>query len=269
MNHNHSTPYCPACDHHIQKEELNITEGVALCAECGLISRLSDLNFLKNKPSNSLNKTPRKIKITSNRRTLKIKISLFSFIHLLGSLFATLFWNGIVSLFLCLAVAAVCFNTIGYVPDWLPVLGLEDGKPIMNDKVMGPGMTIFICLFLTPFVAIGLYLLNHTLLRLCGSTTITLDRNQSSVSTGIWFLRLKKSFHPKEIKSIKIALSKSSNENESYLIEMTTKAYKKINFGRLLNDSQQEWLVTTLKQIIIHKRPSNSNLEIKPLDWLK
>jgi hypothetical protein len=269
MAKDQSIPYCPSCDHEIEEAEVNITEGVALCNECGQLSQLSELNFLKLPAEETLNSPPKSANITANRERINIHLSLFSIPQLAGSLFATLFWNGIVCLFLTLAVAAVCYNTIGYVPDWIPVPGLEEGKPVMNDKVMGVGMTVFFCLFLTPFVIIGTFLFCNTALRLGGSTVIIIDKNRSTVSTGISFIRLMKTFDPYKVKRIDLTLNKFNQNQESYVIEMEIEGHKAVKFGRSLSQSQQEWLITVLRQILVHKRSSKLNKEIPTLYWLK
>ena len=127
----HSNPHCPSCDYHITQQDINITEGVALCSKCGQLSQLSELNYLRFSANGSVQDTPKQVHLVTDREQIKIKISLFSIFSFLGSLFVAVFWCGITSVFLSLAVAAVCYNTIGYVPDWLPVPGLEDGKPCL------------------------------------------------------------------------------------------------------------------------------------------
>ena len=269
MTNKRSNPYCPSCDQKIAGAEINITEGVALCSECGLLSQLSELNYTSLPVEETLKKSPKRAHIISDPEQIKIHISLFSIGKFFTSLVFTLFWNSIISVFLGLAVAAVAYNTIGYVPDWLPVLGLEDGKPVMNDQVMGPGMTLGICLFLIPFVLIGVGMLINTLLRIFGTTTIVIDRRNSFVSTGISFLRLKKSFDPHKVKSIRRTLYNLNKNTDTYLIEMEIEDNKKVKLGRLLNDPQQDWVLILLKQILLHKHSSKNTTQIPHLYWLK
>ena len=185
----------------------------------------------------------------------------------MGSLFVTLFWNGILSVFLSLAAAAVYYNLFGPVPDWFPTPGLEDGKPIMNDKVMGVGMTIFFCLFLTPFVIAGFWLFVNTLLRLFGATKIVLTKNYSYVSTGISIICLKSTFDPKNVKSIKFSLSKLNQEGQqNHVIEIVSSKITK--FGLLLSEKQQDWVIALLKLLLIPKRLSKLSNKVPKLYWL-
>lgn len=266
-SHSTKVQFCPDCDAEVATSQINITEGVALCGNCGTLSRLSDLNFSGATVEETLSIPPKQISILTGYERMEIRISLFSIPKFLGSLLATLFWNGIVSIFLSIAAAAVYYQINGPIPDWFPTPGLKEGKPIMNGEVMGTGMTIFLCIFLTPFVIIGTGMIINTLLRLCGSTHVMIDPAQSYVSTGIPFLRLKRSFDPYHVRSINTAISKMSQEGQTnYLIAL--ESTKTIHFGRLLSASQQDWLVTLLKQVFLHRRRSKPSPLIPPMPWL-
>ncbi len=256
--------YCPACDNEIKPPDINIAEGVALCSGCGELSLLSDLNFSGSTTDETLSNTPNDIIINSYNNKIEVSISLFSITKFLGSLAGSIFWNGIVSVFLSLAVAAVYYNIFGPVPDWFPTPGLVEGKPIMNGEVMGVGMTIFFCVFLTPFVVVGTGMIINTLLMLFGTTLIVIDRNNSYVSTGISFIRLKKQFDPMNVESVKYILSKFYQENQrNYVIEISST--RSIKFGLLLSEDQQNWISSFLRAVLIQKR----NLKnIEQLYWL-
>jgi len=265
----HSAPvqFCPYCDAEISSQQVNITEGVALCASCGTLSRLSELNYSGATVEETLSLPPAQVSIQPSYERMEITISLFFIPKLLGSLLVTLFWNGIVSIFLSLAAAAVYYQIMGPIPEWFPTPGLEGGKPIMNGEVMGMGMTIGLCLFLTPFVIIGCGMIINTLLRLCGSTRVVIDPSRCYVSTGIPFLHFKRSFDPWQVKSITTALNKMNQEGqENYHIVL--ESTKPICFGRLLSVKQQDWLVTLLKQVFLHRNPTKPSPLIPPMSWL-
>lgn len=244
--------------------DINIGEGVALCSGCGELNRLSDLNYSGSTTEETLSKSYKDISISSDINQIEVSISLFSMTRFLGSFAFALFWNGIISVFLSLAVAAVYFNLFGPVPDWFPVPGLKDGKPIMNDEVMGVGATIFLCAFLTPFVVVGIGMIINTLLRLFGTTQIVIDKNNSYVSTGISFIRWKRRFDPTNVKSVKYILSKFNQEDQSnYLIEISSA--KCVKFGLLLSEEQKNWASSFLRAVLIQKRELKN---IEKLYWL-
>jgi hypothetical protein len=263
MNKN-TVPYCPVCDNEITPSAINISEGVALCAGCGQLSQLSNLNYSGSTTNEILSDTSNGIKINSDSNRIVVNISLFSISKFLGSLAASIFWNGILSIFLSLAAAAVYYNLYGPVPDWFPTPGLENGRPIMNDEVMGVGMTIFLCAFLTPFVVIGIAMIANTLLRLFGTTKIVIDRNKSHVSTGISFVRLKRRFDPMNVRSVKYVLGKRNQEDQrNYAIGISST--KNIKFGSLLSENQKSWTSSFLRAVLIHKR---SFCNANKLYWL-
>lgn len=267
MGNSKSIQYCPSCDREILSDDINLSEGVALCPNCGSLHKLSQLNFSGATIEEIIANPPKKGRIKSNKDGVEISVSLFSFTSFIGSLFATLFWNGILSIFLSLAIAAVYYNFYGPVPGWFPTPGLEDGKPIMNDQVMGAGMTMFLCLFLVPFVIIGFCLFVNTLLRLFGSTKIVISKKNAYASTGISIMSFKRSFDPKKVQSIKRTLSKFNNEGQkNHVIEILST--KRTTFGLLLSEKQQEWVVTLLRQVLIHKNYEKVSHIIRRLYWL-
>lgn len=266
-SHTAQVQFCPHCDAEIATSQVNITEGVALCGNCDTLSRLSELNYSGATVEETLSLPPKQVSIQPGYERMEINISLFSIPKFLGSLLVTLFWNSIVSIFLSLAAAAIYYQIAGPIPDWFPTPGLEDGKPIMNGQVMGMSMTIFFCLFLTPFVIIGSGMIINTLLRLCGSTRVVIDPSRCYISTGIPFLHFKRSFDPWRVKSITTALNKMNQEGqENYHIALQSN--KKIRFGRLLSVKQQDWLVTLLKQVFLHRNPTKPSPLIPPMAWL-
>lgn len=260
--------YCPSCDSEILSDNINISEGFALCGNCGELSQLSQLNFTGTTREELLRNPPKGCSIISDKYSAEITVSLFSFPSFIMSLFITLFWNGIVSVFLSLAAAAVYYNLFGPVPDWFPTPGLKEGQPIMNDEVMGVGMTIFFCLFLTPFVIIGVCMISNTLLRLFGTTKIILTKHYSFVSTGISLFRFRRSFNACDVKSINYKLSKLNQDSEqNQIIEIVTST-KETKFGLLLNEGQQDWVTTILKLLLIQKDRSRHQSQIPKLSWL-
>lgn len=264
-----SVQYCPSCDKEIFSEDINLSEGVALCSNCGNLSRLSQLNFTGSTYEEIIKNPPKECSVVGDRYCSEITVSLFSVTGFLGSLFVSLFWNGIVSVFLSLAAAAVYYNVFGPVPEWFPTPGLEDGKPIMNEEVMGIGETVFLCLFLTPFVAIGTCMIANTFLRLFGTTKVFIAKHGSYVSTGISIFRLKRSFDSQDVISIEYELSKLGQESEDkHVIEIVT-SKKSTKLGLLLNVKQLEWLKTILKLLLVQKNHSLLPSNIPALSWLK
>ena len=250
-----TTAYCPGCKNEIRRADVDFDDWMVHCGDCGAETPVADLHFeaFDDDPADN-DSLPKGVTIKSGFDSMEIRFSLFSLKKIFLGLFVVLFWNGIVSIFLSLAVAAVCYNALGYVPKWLPVPGLEDGKPIMNDQVMGWGMTIFLCLFLTPFLAVGGYMLLYFLLRIVGWTKVTLAPRQCRVATGMWILSRWRNFHAQDIKSVKraVAYDHSRTDDDNFRVELETSGTP-VKFGTLLSEEQQLWLIRILKRALKDK----------------
>ncbi len=255
---------CPSCDAEIRQEHVNVSEGVAVCPSCSQVMPLSQLNFTGVSIDDVLTTTPPRGEIYMDGDEMTVRFSLCSPLQALFVLGAMLFWNGILSLFLSLAVAAVFYNLTGSVPDWVPDLATEDGIPIMNGSPMGPGITIGLCLFLTPFVVIGLGMCYMVFLKLFGTTVIRIGQMESSASTGIGCIRRRKSFSSREVTSIRtITHSTRDSRSQTHLIEVLSA--KPVKFGRDLTVDQMEWLAVFLRAVFLFRK---SHTMIQRPTWL-
>ncbi len=120
-------------------------------------------------------------------RGLRVGTSLASSGGFLVGVFLSVFWNGITSFFVIAGVAGVWLNLFGWLPAWCPV-------PRSSGQPMGLGLSLFMCVFMVPFVAIGLAFAWGTLLSLAGREEVRLRGAQSEIWTGIGPLGLAKRF---------------------------------------------------------------------------
>ncbi|NJL58661.1 MAG: hypothetical protein HC887_02440 [Desulfobacteraceae bacterium] len=265
---NNNAPLCPVCDVIISSESINIKEGVALCESCGQLSKLSELNFSGVSVEETLSNYPVGCRLVTDSDKIALTASLYSLGGFWVSLAAALFWNGIVSIFLSIAAAGIYYNTIGPIPDWFPAAGIENGAPIMNDEIMGLGMTIFLCIFLIPFVVLGCGLFISAALNLLGQTKVIVDRYESYVSTGISFFAWKSRFDPTKVKSIKFVRSKFGQEGEEKnVIEILST--ETVRFGDFLREDQKEWFALILKEVILNSKHRKHKDKLKYLSWIK
>lgn len=99
---------CPACGQAIAVEDINISEGVGLCRACGKLSRLSDIVEQAAIDPNALAMPPGGCAydelIDGTRRVRASHRSLSSAVGLLA---ICLFWNGIVSVFVLIAIGGI------------------------------------------------------------------------------------------------------------------------------------------------------------------
>lgn len=220
---------------------------MALCAGCGVLSRLSELNY--GLPAQDLlNKFPAGCSIEEEVSAVTLTASTRSIGGAIGLTAAALFWNGITSVFLMLAVAGLYSNLIGPLPNWFPAMGAKNGRPQLNDADMTLGGTLFLCAFITPFVLVGIGMIVGVLMNLFGKVKLRIDGADSYVATGFWGFRWKRRFDMAGVTKI-AQVKQARTENDSKLIEIST-SDKKLRFGSQLADERQQWIVAVTKEIL-------------------
>ncbi len=243
---------CPNCDEPIESDAMNIKEGVALCPECGQLAKLSELRLSERSIQDILDEPPRGCSIRETGFHTTVTASLRSVTGFLGATGLALFWNGIVSVFVLIAVAGLYSNLIGPLPNWFPAPGVENGQPMMNDKPMNLGVTLFLCVFLIPFVTVGTGMVVAALLSLSGRIDVVIDGNRSYVATGFRILRWKRKFDAKHVQQISLCNRKwQSDEGDNRQIELV--ADRTIKFGSMLSEIRMEWLLAVLKEILLKR----------------
>lgn len=266
-----SVQRCPECDTQIAFESINMQEGVAACTACRKLLRLSELNWSDRTRQQVLEKPPAGCSVSTWGQSLILTVSNRSISTFVGTLFACLFWNSIVSVFLTIAFAGLWANLIGPVPAWLPVPGgLQQGKPVMNEEPMSLGMTLFLCLFLLPFVLIGVGLFVGAFFALFGRVKVVIDQMDSYVTSGAGLLSWKRRFDAKSIQAVRYKNSKGDGESPpKTTIELIGEST--IELGGSLPDDRSRWLAVNL-QTIFSKEARIDDLKLPrdypDLSWL-
>ena len=258
---------CPECDIPLLSDSINIQQGVALCPDCGTLSQLSALVFSDRSVQDIITKPPAGCAVVAQGHGAVVSASLQSTSRFLGAIVFALFWNGIVSIFVLLAAAGVYANLVGPIPDWFPVPGAVDGIPQMNDGPMGPGETLFLCLFLIPFVTIGAAMAGVAIMSLVGRVEVVLDEFDSFVATGVGFVKWKRSFDASQVRQIACGKTSWQTDGEhKQLVELT--ADRTLRFGSMLPAERMEWLRVVLRVLLLKPRPMTRNPELPVLSWV-
>jgi hypothetical protein len=156
-----------------------------------------------------------------------------------------LFWNGIVSIFVSVALAST-LHLLGIpVPEGFPA-------PRMNGEAMGVGMTIFLWLFLTPFIVIGLGMIGAFLSCIAGKTEVRVDRGGVTIATGIGPVCWNRRFQAPDLKEIRMeeTLSRSNDSGPKKQIVAELRNGKSIKFGSMLRDERRRFLAAAADKII-------------------
>ncbi len=246
---------CP-CGQDIPIADINVGEGVALCRGCGKLSRLMDLATpLEDAAAiEAANAPPPKgCRIDDFGGQAVLVASARSLTTAGPLLFFAAFWNSIVSVFVLIATAGLWTNLVGPIPAWFPAPSATNGPGGSNNSIgigMPLGMALFLCVFLIPFVAIGLGVLCAALVAMAGRVVVRLRGPEGVVFTGIGPIGWRRRFDASRVKAVKFVESAAErNGQRRKLIGIETEQ-RTIKFGSVLTDQRRAWLAGALKKVL-------------------
>ncbi|TWT67604.1 hypothetical protein Pla123a_41600 [Posidoniimonas polymericola] len=231
---------CPNCGESLPRDAINVAEGVALCDACGRLSRLSDVAARRRPVQAVLDDPPAGCRVERWGHEIRVRASLRSLKGAVGAAAITLFWNGIVSVFVLLAASGLYRHFIGPPPAWFP--GPEEGLKSF-------GETLFLCVFLIPFVAIGATMIAVLLLTIAGRVEVAIAGVGSSVATGIGWLSYRRRFDADQTTSVALDKSSLKSEDQSTPV-IKINANGVIKFGMLLPEERLDWMLVVLQQML-------------------
>lgn len=132
---------------------------------------------------------------------------------------------------------------------------------------MGLGMTLFLCVFLIPFVVIGAGMAAAALMNLVGKVEVFIDEFDSWVATGIWIVKWKRAFDPRQVRAVSYGATAWQSEGGSNrLIELA--ADRTIKFGSLLQSDRMEWLKAVLGELLLQGNGKSQGSRVAHLTWV-
>ena len=239
------TPTCQKCRRTIPSDEINVAQDVAYCRACNLSYRLSELTFDDGITSNlDLQRPPSGAWFDESGVATVIGATNRSLGTAVGMLFFALFWNGIVSVFVALALAGTLQQFHVTPPTWFP-------SPNMNDDFMKPGMIAFLWLFLLPFIVIGLAFIGTVLSCLLGRTEVRIANSKGIIFIGVGGLGWRRRFDASQIKAIKLHTSNNREGSNSVSVMLETREGKQLKFGSLLTNERRQFILAALRKTIL------------------
>ena len=158
------------------------------------------------------------------------------------------FWNGIVSIFVAVALSSTLSLLGLQAPSFFP-------SPIMNGSVMGAGITIFLWLFLTPFILIGLALIGAFFLCLGGRTEVFLKDWQGEIFTGVGPLGRRRKFKTETVKDVRIEdkqwRDSDGDRRRSTHIVIDLLEGKPLKFASSLAEDRRQFLAAVIRKSLI------------------
>ena len=242
------TPTCSKCRNAIPSEDVNVANDVAFCRACNLSFKLSALTLgaeldagvdLHNPPPGAWYRNDGSgTTVGATHRSLGAAFGLLAF---------SLFWNGIVSLFVSFAVAGTLKNLGIPLPHWFPT-------PEMNGGPMSVGMTVFLWLFLTPFIVIGLVMIGAFFSCLAGRTEVRIHNSDGVVFTGIGALGWRRRFDARAVKEVRIDDKRwrdsdgDSRRKTNIVIE--TREGRLIKFGSMFTEERRKFVASVVRRAV-------------------
>lgn len=238
------TPTCPKCQRVIPSDDINVAKDVAYCRECNISYQLSHLTFGNDDVDIDLHHPPSGAWYRADGAGTAIGATNRSVGTAFGLLFFTVFWNGIVSVFVCFAVASTLHLLHIPLPAWFPV-------PKSNGSDVGVGMTIFLWLFLTPFICIGLLVAGMCLSSLFGRTEVRIENTRGTIFNGIGALGWKRQFDASQVRDVRISQTRNNQGRDSFAILIETREGKQFKLGSLLTNERRQFVLGALRKALV------------------
>ncbi len=249
---------CPSCGAEIARDKINIAEGVGLCDACGKLSRLAEIADASELPplsdqEVSIEDAPAGCLVEDRGDRIIVRATARSLGSAIGAgVFAT-FWNGIVSVFVLIAIAGLYTNISGRpLPAWFPAPGGSGSGGGSGN--LGPnmplGMTLFLCVFLIPFVLVGATMIGYLLMSLFGRFEVRLRGDDGVVLTAVGPFGFKRRFDASKVQRITLGRTHwQVNDRSKPLI--CIEAEHAIRFGSSLREDRMRWMHAVLHRLLV------------------
>ena len=243
------TPTCPKCQRAIPEADVNVAQDVAFCRNCNAAHKLSTLARGSGIDSSiNLSQPPKGVSFEVTGLATVIRATHRSLSGAVFLLLFSAFWNGILLVFLGLATASTLALFGIAMPEWFP-------KPILNGSAMGAGITIFLWIFLLPFIAIGLAMFAAFLSCLGGRTEIRVEGGDVRYFAGMGPIGSRRQFKKNTVKDVRIEdetwTSRKGHvrERKNILIEFTEG--KPFKLGGSLSDERRQFVAAATRRALL------------------
>jgi hypothetical protein len=242
---------CPKCGKPIPAEDVNVGQGVALCRGCSTVTRLADLASDPVLDQADPGATPPGCQFRDDGVETVVTASARTVGGAIGALFICLFWNGIVSVFVLIAAASTLQHLLGRVPAWFPAPPMS-GK---NAAGIPLGMTLFLWIFLTPFIAVGLAVLGAFLTCVAGRVEVRIRDGVGVVFIGFGPVGWRRRFEVAQVRSVSIGRTTWSQNNQTKPV-IVIDCGEPLRFGSGLPEIRRDWMGATLRKMLVsHSMP--------------
>ncbi|MFO0860342.1 MAG: hypothetical protein U0570_07290 [Phycisphaerales bacterium] len=237
-----NTPSCPKCRAKFAIDDMNVKEAVAVCRACGAVTKLGVLAEDPAVASVDVSKPPGGCEVVELGNRIEVRASARSLSMAIGTALFGLFWNGIVSIFVLLAISGTLHVTGLGVPHWFPA-------PRQNGNLMSVGEVVFLWIFLTPFILIGTLLFLAFLVAVAGRCEVVVHSGRGMAATGIGPFMWRQKFDANAVKSVRIGETKWKQNDQTKPVVLI-EADRTIRFGSGLTDQRKLWVTAILARTL-------------------
>ncbi len=242
-------PICPDCSAPIPLEDISVEKDTALCRACGTMHTYASLVHGVETPLAPLETTePPSGASFRDLGDRYIACATTRSAALAGfMLFFTAFWNSITWVFVAIAITGLLGALNVSLPPWWPA------PPMSGPSGMGLGMSIFMLLFMTPFVLIGLLTLALALMGIAGRCEVEIRGAEGRVRTGVGPLRWTRRFDAGAVRSVSIerAGSTTNGKPDRHIV---LEGERSVSFGTMLTPVRRRWMAAMLRTLLVPGR---------------
>jgi len=250
------TPTCTRCQRVIPAEDINVARDVAFCRLCNLSHSLAELvneraAEREERDETDLTRPPPGAWYRYDGLATVIGGTHRSSGQAAHLLFFATFWNGILSVFVLLNLASTIRLLGGKPPAWFP-------DPIMDGDLLGVGMTIFLWIFLLPFIVVGLSLAAGLVNAIAGRTEIRFDEFRGTVFTGVGPIGRRQPFEVGSVRKVRCeedgveVYSRTHQRRERIVLEL--EGGERIRFGAALPEPRRRFVTAALRRTLLRSR---------------
>lgn len=196
---------CPTCGRAYPPDDVSVGQGVAYCRECGAVTPLADLVSGAVPAVDPGEAPPPGCRLIDQGSVAVVRASCRHWGAALGLLAVCLFWNGIVSVFVLQMLAGWIAYFFGSVPAWWPSPGSNGNGN--NQAPQTLGMTIFLTVFLIPFMVIGLGMIAAFLNAMFGRIEVRITPSEVLVRSGVGVIGPRRRIERSQVKGVRIGES--------------------------------------------------------------
>lgn len=244
------TPRCAQCDADIPGDDVNVAADVAYCRVCNVAYALSALRGDALSGFDALAR-PKGVWVVEAGRDVRVGASCRSLVGALGLLFFAGFWNSIVGIFVLAVTASSIQHAGGTLPAWFPAPTTSGGGS------MGLGMTLFMWVFLLPFIAIGLGLMGAFMLCLAGRVEVVVRGGEGRVITGVGGMGWRQRFDPSQVVGVELEQSRwtdsDGDRQQQVQVAIALRDGKRIRFGRGLPEERRRFVAGMARTLLVGK----------------